>query len=69
MRTVARILVAVLILGGCGGADVGNPGASATTGGSTAGSTTATQAAPAAAGGGSYCREWQVRSPTITDWP
>ena len=30
MRHVVRILVAVLILGGCAGADVGNPGASAT---------------------------------------
>ena len=65
MRHVVRILVAVLILGGCAGADVGNPGASATTGGATAGSTNTTRAAPAAAGGGSYCREWQVRSPTI----
>jgi hypothetical protein len=65
MRHVALILVAVLILGGCGGADGGNSGALATTGGSTAGSTTATRAAPTAAGGGSYCREWQVRSPTI----
>ncbi len=65
MRRVALILVAVLILGGCGGADGGDSGASATTGGSTADSTTATRAAPAAAGGGSYCREWQDRSPTI----
>jgi len=65
MRHVVRILVTVLILGGCAGADVGNPGASATTGGATAGSTNSTRAAPAAAGGGSYCREWQVRSPTI----
>ena len=65
MRRVALILVAVLILGGCGGADGGNSGALATTGGSTASSTTATRAASAAAGGGSYCREWQVRSPTI----
>jgi hypothetical protein len=65
MRTVALILVAVLLLGGCGGADVGNAGASATTGGSTLGTTTATRAASAAAGGGSYCREWQLRSPTL----
>ena len=66
MRRAALILVAVLILVGCGGADGGNSGASATTGGSTAGSTTATRGASAAAGdGGRYCREWQVRSPTI----
>jgi len=65
MRRVALILVAILILGGCGGADGENPGALGTTGGSTAGSTTATRAASAAAGGESYCREWQVRSPTI----
>jgi hypothetical protein len=65
MRRVALILAAVLILGGCGGADGGNSGASATTGGSAAGSTAATPAAPAAAAGGSYCREWQARSPTI----
>ena len=65
MRRVALILAAVLILGGCGGADVGNADASATTGGSTLGSTTATRAAAAAARGGPYCREWQVRSPTI----
>jgi hypothetical protein len=65
MRRVALILVAVLILGGCGGAVGGNSGALATTGGSTASSATATRAAPTAAGGGSYCREWQVRSPTI----
>ena len=65
MRHVALILVAVLIFCGCGGADVGSPGASAATGGSTAASTTATPAAPSGAGGGSYCRQWQVRSPTI----
>jgi hypothetical protein len=65
MRRVALILAAVLVLGGCGGADGGNSGASATTRGSTAGSATAIPAAPAAAGSGSYCREWQVRSPTI----
>lgn len=65
MRRGALILVAVLILGGCGGADGENSGALATTGGATAGSTNTTRAAPAAAGGGSYCREWQARSPTI----
>jgi hypothetical protein len=65
MRPVALILAAVLILGGCGGAGGGNPGASATTGGSAAASTIATRAAAAPAGDGSYCREWQVRSPMI----
>jgi hypothetical protein len=65
MRPVALILGAVLILGGCGGAGGSNPGASATTGGSTTSSPTATRAAAAAAEGGSYCREWQARSPRI----
>ena len=65
LRPVALILAAVLILGGCGGAGGGNSGASATTGGSTISSATATRAAAAAAEGGSYCREWQARSPRI----
>jgi hypothetical protein len=65
MRPVALILAAVLILGGCGGAGGGNPSPSATTGGSTTPSPTATPAAAAAADGGSYCREWQIRSPRI----
>jgi hypothetical protein len=65
MRPVVLILVAVLILGGCGGAGAGDRSASSTTGGSTAASTTAAPAASAAAEGGSYCREWQARSPTI----
>jgi hypothetical protein len=63
MRQVALVLAAVLVLGGCGGADGDRPAAPATTRGSTAGTTTAAPAA--AAGGGSYCGEWQARSPTI----